>query len=67
MNTNLWSQNDILDLCVFGRLEKLRTLRRLLEENSSKKSVVHLELASIGDKALMKSILEIVILENIPS
>lgn len=42
------------------RLDKLLLLKDNLVENHDYKNVIHLELASIGDKALMKAILDVV-------
>ncbi len=41
------------------RTNKLQSLKRHLVQNSELKNVIHLELASIGDQALMREILEI--------
>jgi ADP-dependent glucokinase len=41
------------------RINKLQSLKRHLVQNSELKNVIHLELASIGDQALMREILEI--------
>lgn len=40
------------------RLEKLQNLKRNLENYDAKTSLIHFELASIGDKSLMKSIID---------
>jgi hypothetical protein len=40
------------------RLEKLQSLKRNLESYDAKTSLIHFELASIGDKSLMKSIID---------
>lgn len=40
------------------REKKLKEFKYLLKNNRSSNSLVHLELASIGDRLLMKSILE---------
>lgn len=50
-----------------ARLDKLESLRNLLAENHMSRNVVHLELASIGDKTLMKSILDLKLLHEIDS
>jgi len=50
-----------------ARQVKLDALKEKLVENHEIKNVVHLELASIGDKSLMKSILDINFLNEIDS
>lgn len=49
------------------RLDKLLLLKDYLVENHEYKNVIHLELASIGDKALMKAILDVGLLNEVDS
>lgn len=49
------------------RSEKLKSLRNQLSLNSPIENIVHLELASIGDKSFMKTIIDINILHEINS
>ena len=44
----------------FNRDEKLTKLQNLLTMHAEHKTITHLELASIGDKNLMKKILDVV-------